>query len=143
MTFDPTKPVWTRNGKPARIVCTDLKRDDGRTIIANIDFGTWEDCRLYYPSGHNSDDPSGSPEDLINEAPSAQRTPEQEMTDDEETEWFAYRFANLDARLDVLHDNVAALIEELRGMKRLGMEVWNWTQPGQKRTPAKGRSPRK
>lgn len=28
MTFDPTKPVQTRDGRPARIICTDAKHSD-------------------------------------------------------------------------------------------------------------------
>jgi len=27
MTFDPSKPVQTRDGRPARILCTDVKND--------------------------------------------------------------------------------------------------------------------
>jgi hypothetical protein len=34
--FDPTKPVQTRNGKPARIICTDAKNVVGRPIVALI-----------------------------------------------------------------------------------------------------------
>lgn len=30
--FDPTKPVQTRDGKPARILATDLADPDGRTV---------------------------------------------------------------------------------------------------------------
>lgn len=36
MTFDPTKPVQTRNGKKARIICTDVAGGNGYPIIALI-----------------------------------------------------------------------------------------------------------
>lgn len=30
--LDPTRPVQTRDGRPARILATDIKRDDGLTL---------------------------------------------------------------------------------------------------------------
>jgi hypothetical protein len=36
--FDPTKPVQTANGNPARIVATDLKGADGVSILALVRF---------------------------------------------------------------------------------------------------------
>lgn len=38
MTFDPTKPVQTRDGRPTRILCTDRKHPD-YPIVALV---TWE-----------------------------------------------------------------------------------------------------
>lgn len=35
MTFDPTKPVQTRDGRPVRILCTDLK-EEGYPIAAAV-----------------------------------------------------------------------------------------------------------
>lgn len=35
MAFDPTKPVQTRNGREARIICTDFKRKE--PIVALIE----------------------------------------------------------------------------------------------------------
>lgn len=40
MKFDPTKPVRTKRGRPARIICTDRKGD--RPYIALIDNGEVE-----------------------------------------------------------------------------------------------------
>lgn len=37
MTFDPSKPVQTRDGRKARIVCTDTDNGRGGTILALID----------------------------------------------------------------------------------------------------------
>lgn len=34
--FDPTKPVQTRDGRAARIICTDLKGTPGASIVALI-----------------------------------------------------------------------------------------------------------
>jgi hypothetical protein len=36
MTFDPSKPVQTRDGRPARILATDMKSDRGYCIAAAI-----------------------------------------------------------------------------------------------------------
>jgi hypothetical protein len=38
-TFDPNKPVQTRNGRKARILCTDLKSCSNEPIVAIIDIG--------------------------------------------------------------------------------------------------------
>lgn len=68
MTFDPAKPIQTRSGRPAEILCTDLKGDkQGRTIAARI---TEEDgcdnIRRYFSTGHS--DFFGAPMsfDLVN-----------------------------------------------------------------------------
>lgn len=56
--FDPTKPVATRDGRPARIICTDLKPDNGfpwpiaaavledgsETIVRYFDDGVYGRC---------------------------------------------------------------------------------------------------
>lgn len=39
MTFDPTKPVQTRDGRPARIICTDRDHIDG-SIVALVTMDT-------------------------------------------------------------------------------------------------------
>lgn len=64
--FDPTKPVQTRNGRKARIICTDLTSDDG-SIAAAITTLSGErvtqfhaDGRYYVSEGMETD------EDLVN-----------------------------------------------------------------------------
>lgn len=37
--FDPSKPVQTRDGRKARILCTDRKSHNGEKIIALVDDG--------------------------------------------------------------------------------------------------------
>lgn len=37
MTFDPTKPVQTRDGRPARILCVDAKISKTAPIVALVD----------------------------------------------------------------------------------------------------------
>lgn len=50
MTFDPTKPVETRAGRPARIVATDRK-GTGKTIVALTYTNGIEYIKLFYPDG--------------------------------------------------------------------------------------------
>jgi hypothetical protein len=50
MTFDPTKPVQTRDGKPARIICTDYESPGGFPIIALVKSGIVE-----YPQAYKAD----------------------------------------------------------------------------------------
>ena len=67
MTFDPEKPVQTRNGRKARIICTDLKEyAHGDTVMALIeqDDGS-EDWTTYRSSGRYVDGMEDS-QDLIN-----------------------------------------------------------------------------
>ena len=67
MTFDPTKPVQTREGWKARILATDINDYGGETIAAAITHpgDGAELLRSYYPNGQYYDgDPSGL--DLIN-----------------------------------------------------------------------------
>ncbi len=47
--FDPTKPVQTRDGRKARIICTDAKGT--QPIIALIDDGSYEIERRFCASG--------------------------------------------------------------------------------------------
>ena len=62
-TFDPTKPVQTRDGRKARIICTDIK--DDTPILAAVDCGTFESVEHYYRSGLVNG-AVGSQDDLIN-----------------------------------------------------------------------------
>ena len=56
-TFDPTKPVRTRHGRAARIICTDAKGDYPIiALVVNIDDGTefaysYDGRGLYYSVG--------------------------------------------------------------------------------------------
>jgi len=50
--FDPTKPVQTRSGQKARIICTDCKSPEGFPIIALVDDGRGcEDPKSYTDDG--------------------------------------------------------------------------------------------
>lgn len=61
--FDPKKPVETRDGKSARIICTDRIRDD--SIIALVLHSDCERIRTYREDGsYFTDQESGL--DLIN-----------------------------------------------------------------------------
>jgi len=69
--FDPTKPCTTRDGRPARVLCTDMKdhRNAGRmtnnVIVALITNGPSEHVATYYIDGTYSK--SGKNEkDLVN-----------------------------------------------------------------------------
>jgi hypothetical protein len=67
MKFDPTKPVQTRDGKPARILATDLAGNAGSRPIAaaimeNYQSDDWEVVRRYTSEGVS---PYGG-NDLIN-----------------------------------------------------------------------------
>lgn len=66
--FDPTKPVQTRSGKPARILCTDRKYWDGtRPLVALVSGGDGEEQLGTYPaSGRFLDGGSDDPDDLVN-----------------------------------------------------------------------------
>ncbi len=54
--FDPTKPVQTRDGRPARILCTDRKARalSDHTIVALIDYTDGEQVMFFRPDGCNS-----------------------------------------------------------------------------------------
>ena len=60
--FDPTKPVQTRSGKKARIICTDRRGHNERPIIALVDHGGNETVLSYYPDGTLE----GDDNDLVN-----------------------------------------------------------------------------
>lgn len=69
MTFDPTKPVQTRDGRKARIICTDFKGFGRGSIIANV-ICTYanaeaESIYVYYDDGRTNRS-SDSSLDLIN-----------------------------------------------------------------------------
>ncbi|MCC3246721.1 hypothetical protein LG047_15580 [Methylocystis sp. WRRC1] len=54
MTFDPTKPVQTRDGRKARIVATDFRGENGETILAAVERHLQpgvEDAREYFADG--------------------------------------------------------------------------------------------
>lgn len=48
--FDPTKPVQTKDGKPARIICTD-RLDSSIPIVALINFNRAEGLMCYRSDG--------------------------------------------------------------------------------------------
>ena len=68
--FDPTKPVRTRDGRPVRILCTDRKGIDGRSIVCLVQSKNEEGIFRYYPDGRTflANDPRGypMPVDLVN-----------------------------------------------------------------------------
>lgn len=73
MTFDPTKPVQTRDGRPARIICTDLVSASGKSIVAlaKEPFGTYagknvESVTYYYSDGHFLPSKIDNDMDLVN-----------------------------------------------------------------------------
>ncbi len=69
MTFDPTKPVQTRDGRKARILCTDLKTPDGYPLVVAVEYsdGEAESLRRYASDGSFSNrETMYRPEDLIN-----------------------------------------------------------------------------
>jgi hypothetical protein len=54
MTFDPTKPVQTRGGSKARIICTDRKYPGGGapfTIVAVVQESDYEAVHLFTVGG--------------------------------------------------------------------------------------------
>jgi len=69
MTFDPTKPVQTIDGRKARIICTDRRHSSGTTIVALVESSAAlpgeEVMRSYFASGRQRHDVPG-PHDLIN-----------------------------------------------------------------------------
>ena len=70
MTFDPTKPVQTRDGRKAWVKCRDFKDDpDGRTLVAQVTLiGPSEELAsfLYHSNGRVGDYGDPHPCDLIN-----------------------------------------------------------------------------
>lgn len=51
MTFDPTKPVQTRDGRPARILCTDARNNYRKPIFALVTHGDSEQFWQYHSDG--------------------------------------------------------------------------------------------
>lgn len=67
MAFDPTKPVQTRDGRKARVICTDF-RDPKRPIVAVITRAFAEDGEYLQTFKADGTDLSHdkSPDDLVN-----------------------------------------------------------------------------
>jgi hypothetical protein len=65
-TFDPTKPVQTRDGRKARIVCTDRAGSDYPIIALIMENNDIEICYIYAINGHFWGNESGHRLDLIN-----------------------------------------------------------------------------
>lgn len=65
MTLDLTKPVQTRDGKKARIVCTDAK---GKTykVIALVEIDGEEEAHSYTLDGWFREEAAGGDLDLVN-----------------------------------------------------------------------------
>ena len=74
---DKSQKVETRDGRPARIICTDAKADDGACIIALIPGYGGEEAYQFFPDGRAFSSKS-SDEDC---ADLFLVTPEEEMTD--------------------------------------------------------------
>lgn len=67
MSFDPTKPVQTRDGRKARILATDLRSDTGETIVAVwMDSDGLEEVGSFHSDGAYLSDGRASGEDLLN-----------------------------------------------------------------------------
>lgn len=64
MTFDPTKPVRTRDGRPARIICVD--RQNKYPIVALVTEAGQELVCLFTRAGKNYAIGPESDEDLVN-----------------------------------------------------------------------------
>lgn len=64
--FDPTKPVQTRDGRKARIVSTDVLRDDGRVILALITIRPGHETPYVLQSDGRGHSAGEVPYDLVN-----------------------------------------------------------------------------
>jgi len=64
MTFDPTKPVQTRDGNKARIICSD--RLAGQSVVALIEHCGSEIIAWFYANGRSNSDNIDRPGDLVN-----------------------------------------------------------------------------
>lgn len=68
--FDPTKPIQTRAGRAARIICADRRDPDGRTIVAcfTLDVSPLgpEYVGVYLPDGRKNVGAGYSDLDLVN-----------------------------------------------------------------------------
>lgn len=65
--FDPTKPVQTRNGNPARIICTNKKGNI--PIVACVTIGEQEVVKTYCVDGYFFPSRDKDENDLINIPP--------------------------------------------------------------------------
>lgn len=62
--FDPTKPVQTRDGRPARIICTDRYESNGQfPIVALVNVGAYEQVSYHRTDGRTTNYPTP---DLVN-----------------------------------------------------------------------------
>lgn len=66
MTFDHKKPVMTRGGQKARIVCTDAKRLDGDTILALVEKESGREYPEFYPNNGRFYEDKETKYDLVN-----------------------------------------------------------------------------
>lgn len=66
MTFDPTKPVQTRDGRPARILCTDRKCTEFPIVAVYSDSDGTECVACYKASGGWSGSGHPHSRDLVN-----------------------------------------------------------------------------
>lgn len=69
MAFDPTKPVQTRDGRKARILCTDLKGREPYTIVATHRNKSDEDVEYvstFTAEGRMFGSEQCNPNDLVN-----------------------------------------------------------------------------
>ena len=66
MTFDPTKPVQTRSGRPARILCTDFKDPEYPIIAAVMCEDGSEDHQSFTADGRMYSARHMDEQDLIN-----------------------------------------------------------------------------
>ena len=65
--FDPTKPVRTRCGCPARILCTDRESNGAGSIVALVRIRKGaERVHTYYAAGHLWEDGREADGDLVN-----------------------------------------------------------------------------
>lgn len=65
--FDPTKPVQTRDGRAARILCTDRESNGAGSIVALVRIRKGaERVHTYYAAGHLWEDGREADGDLVN-----------------------------------------------------------------------------
>ena len=64
MMFDPTKPVQTRDGRKARIICRDAKGP--WPIVALVDYGHQDAPHCFAANGYELTDGLERPGDLVN-----------------------------------------------------------------------------
>lgn len=64
--LDLSRPVQTRDGRPARIIANDVKGDTENKVIALVDMGDEEILAIRLANGKLLMDDQESPDDLIN-----------------------------------------------------------------------------